>query len=351
MFTDLDTFLAAVYTFVDEAYTSFCAPHKPARPGPKPSMTDSEVITLAVLSQWELRNSIDSMLTYARLHWTCYFKKILSQSAFNKRLFDLSGAMCFIVPVISENLQKYLSLHSTHEIIDGVAVPIIKCFRGHLKKTLAGVANFGIGGSDKKMYYGFKIVSTINSNGLITGFTIGSASTSELWLAECMFRFRKYPNAALPTPENMEKILGKPKDRKKRTGINGAINISGIGKRNDLPIIGDLLYKAESWRKHWKKEYEVELLTREIYENSGENKSKLNKFISRLRQQIETSFNWIKHEFGLYFCKARSLSGFIARIGAKMIGYNIVVGMNHERRVGKFEITELNPIKLARSEK
>jgi hypothetical protein len=351
MHIDLDTFLVAVYTTVDEVYTSFCAPHKPPRPGAAPSMTDSEVITLAVLSQWELRNSIDSMRKYAKSHWHKYFNTILTQSAFNKRILDLAGVMCHMVPIIAEVLQKWLSLHPTYSIIDGVAVPIIKCFRGNNKKVLAENADFGIGGSDKKIYFGFKIVSITNSDGLITGFAVGSASTSELWLTECIFRFRENPNAALPTPENMEKILGKSKSKAQRVGIKRPINVSGIGKTSDNPVIGDLLFKAKKWNEHWARTYGVNILTRDIYRDLKETRKKFKKWISKLRQPIETTFNWVESELGLHYCNARSFQGFLARMGAKLIGYNIAVGVNHARGAGRFEITELNPMKLASSGK
>src|SRR5215203_4629937 len=46
---DVDTFLTALYVMVDD----FChsQPHK-RRPGPKASLSDSEVITLAIFARW-----------------------------------------------------------------------------------------------------------------------------------------------------------------------------------------------------------------------------------------------------------------------------------------------------------
>ena len=52
MAIDLDTFLVALYTIVDDLYQQHAAPAKPRRPGPPPVMSDSEVLTLALCRQW-----------------------------------------------------------------------------------------------------------------------------------------------------------------------------------------------------------------------------------------------------------------------------------------------------------
>jgi hypothetical protein len=46
---DVDTFLTALYVMVDD----FCHSHLPKkRPGPEPSLSESEVITLAIFARW-----------------------------------------------------------------------------------------------------------------------------------------------------------------------------------------------------------------------------------------------------------------------------------------------------------
>jgi hypothetical protein len=46
---DVDTFLTALYVMVDD----FCHSQPPKRrPGPKASLSDSEVITLAIFARW-----------------------------------------------------------------------------------------------------------------------------------------------------------------------------------------------------------------------------------------------------------------------------------------------------------
>src|SRR5207248_2431382 len=86
---DLDTFLVTVYCVIDDLYQETFAAHKPVRPGAEPEMSDSEVLTVVVLTQWQQSRSESAFLGYVRHHWRAYFPRVLSQSAFNRRARDL----------------------------------------------------------------------------------------------------------------------------------------------------------------------------------------------------------------------------------------------------------------------
>jgi hypothetical protein len=54
---DLDTFLVTVYCVIDDLYHETFAAHKPVRPGAEPEMSDSEVLSVVGLAQWQQRRS------------------------------------------------------------------------------------------------------------------------------------------------------------------------------------------------------------------------------------------------------------------------------------------------------
>src|SRR5439155_21186115 len=91
---DLDTFLTTVYCVVDDLYRAEFAPAKPVRPGPRPRLSDGEVLALAILAQWQRGRSERAFLRYAGRRWRGYFPRLLSQSAFNRRARDLAGVLC-----------------------------------------------------------------------------------------------------------------------------------------------------------------------------------------------------------------------------------------------------------------
>ncbi|MCE2484439.1 MAG: hypothetical protein J4F42_02910 [Desulfurellaceae bacterium] len=80
MALDLDTFLVARYTIVDDLSQQQVARTKPVRPGPRPTVADSEVLTLALCAQWGGRSE-RAFLRYVRQHWRAYLPRLLSQSA------------------------------------------------------------------------------------------------------------------------------------------------------------------------------------------------------------------------------------------------------------------------------
>ena len=96
MTLDLDTFLVALYTIVDDLYMEHCAKHKPTRRGRRPRLSDSEVLTLAICAQWS-GTSERGFIRYARERWRRYFPDLLSQSAFNRRSRDLSGVLSHLI--------------------------------------------------------------------------------------------------------------------------------------------------------------------------------------------------------------------------------------------------------------
>ena len=77
---DLDTFLTALYTTVDDLYQERFKVKFPQRPGPKPALTDSEVLTLAFLAQWRPFPSERAYWRWAHAHLSTNFPNLISQS-------------------------------------------------------------------------------------------------------------------------------------------------------------------------------------------------------------------------------------------------------------------------------
>lgn len=352
---DLETFLIVLLCIVDEIYTKYFAPHKPVRPGAKAEMSDVEVLMLALLSQWSAKRSERWMINYARNHWLSYFPRILKQSAFNRRVRDLAVVLCQLGPMVAQHLQEilniegdfggfmaqfidqqaevngYQALVAGYELLDGVAVPIMKRCRGDKHKLFANEADIGKGGSDKEYYYGVKLMPGVSQTGLITGFVFGPASTEERFLAEALFRGRHAPEALPPTGPEMDEILGPTHHQGgKRVGPNGPIACFGAGQATSVPYISDLGLKGDAWQKHWLDTYGVRVLTKDIYKNLESNERKKGcRWLSSLRQPVETTFNWLASDLGLKFPRARSWWGLLARIGAKIAAFNLALSFNY----------------------
>jgi hypothetical protein len=78
---DTDTFLTTLYVMVDE----FCQSHIPpeVHPGPRASLSRSEVITLGLFGQWACFPSERAFYRYAQRHLRVAFPTLPHRTQFN----------------------------------------------------------------------------------------------------------------------------------------------------------------------------------------------------------------------------------------------------------------------------
>src|SRR5947209_7458991 len=133
---DLDTFLTTVYCLVDDLYRAEFAPAKPVRLGHRPELSDSEVLTLMALAQWQPARAERRVVAYAARHWRAYFPRLLSPSAFNRRARDLWGVLCALGPRVAAHLAA-LAGPAAYEALDGVPVPLMRRCRGDRHRVFA----------------------------------------------------------------------------------------------------------------------------------------------------------------------------------------------------------------------
>jgi hypothetical protein len=78
---DLDTFLTTLYVMLDD----FCQSHSPKRrPGPEASLSESEVIALAIFARWGRFSSERDFYRYAQSRLRDAFPTLPDRSQFNR---------------------------------------------------------------------------------------------------------------------------------------------------------------------------------------------------------------------------------------------------------------------------
>ena len=115
---DTDTFLIILYVMVDDLCKSQLPPER--RPGPKASLTRSEVLTLAIFGQWAHFQSEHGFYRYARCHLHAAFPTLPHRTQFNRLLPRHRDA----IVAFSLHLVEVLGArHCPCEALDGSAVP------------------------------------------------------------------------------------------------------------------------------------------------------------------------------------------------------------------------------------
>ena len=336
---DLDTFLVTVYCQVDDLYQAHFARQKPRRPGAKPAQSDSEVLALMLLGQWQPRRSERALLSYVKRHWRSYFPRLLSQSAFNRRARDLWGVLCQLGPLLAASWEASALAADAYQVVDGVPVPLMRRCRGDRHHLFANEAAIGRGGSDREWYYGVKLVVSVSPQRGVTGLVFGPANTEEHWLAEALFRWRADPLAPTPRASELAAVLG-PAHRLHggRRGPSGPLSAPvAVGAPSGVPYLADLGYRGAAWTQHWQQAYDARVLLKTAYPTAAGRA-----WFNGLRQCVETTFGCLSDSFGLKFPRARTAWGLLTRIAAKVSAFNMAVWINHQ--FGRPTFALFNPL-------
>ena len=115
---DTDTFLTALYVMADD----FCKSQFPPGciPGPKASLTESEVITLVIFSQWASFRSERDFYRYAASRLRPAFPTLPRRSQFNRLTRRYYGTLAAFFRCLAGLLQ---GRHCLYEALDSSGFP------------------------------------------------------------------------------------------------------------------------------------------------------------------------------------------------------------------------------------
>ena len=322
MTLDLCTFLTALYTIMDDLYKERYAHLKLRCPGRRPSLSDSEILTLAIFSQW-FGMSERGFIRYARENLRGYFPILPSQSAFNRRVRNMTGLLIDLAPLVARELGAG---SAAYEAIDTVPVPLMRRCRGKRRRLFGVEADIGRGGSDRDWYYGCKLLLSATPEGAVAGFLLGPANTEDRWMAESFFCWRKNP---LAEPFGVEDLPAKRGNGKRYVGPTGPIRPrTGAGSPigSDRPYLGDNGFFGADWQARWRESYGATALTPKNY--AGGDVEEAKERHSSLKQVVETVNGQLTDVFGLRFPGARSAWGLVARVATKLAALNMGILLN-----------------------
>ncbi len=291
---DQDTFLTTLYVMVDDFCQSHLEPEQP-QPGPQASLSRSEVITLALFGQWVQFKSERAFYRYSEQHLCQAFPQLPDRSQFNRlqrtHRDAITAFALFVVQLLGAQDTAY-------EVLDSTAAVTRDAKRRGLG-WLAGQA--AIGWSNRLGWYeGFHLLLCVTAQGVITGFGFGSASTHDQHLAATLFAARHTPSPHLPS-------AGLP--------AHGSY-VADKGFAGDRP------------RQQWQQRYQVKLITPPHPRSKQRWPKALRRWLASLRQIIETVNDKLLNTFRLARERPHDLTGFQARLAAKVALHNFCLWFN-----------------------
>jgi len=180
----LEALLVSLFVLVDDWWQDQHrgAPRKPGRP---PRLSSSEVLTLAIVSQWPRFRSERDFFRFADAHLRGYFPNLLTHGQLNRRIRALEPELRVLQRDLADTIADGAEVY---RILDTTLVPAVVRVRARRKGLFAGQAAFGRSVSKTEWVYGFKVALSVSPEGVVTAFGLAPASCDERPIGEFLIR-------------------------------------------------------------------------------------------------------------------------------------------------------------------
>lgn len=298
---DFDTFLTILYVKVDDFCKSFLPNQDQSRPGPKPSLSVSEVVTLTIVGQWQRWWSERDFYRWAKYHLHSAFPSLPSRPQFNRLQRQNYQTVVYFFLSLASLLQPH---GCAYEALDATGVATRHPKRrgsGHL----AGLTDIGYS-NRLGWYHGFHLLVSATPDGIITGYGFGAGSVKDQTLAETFFELRATNASVLPS----------------------------VGNAKSEYYVLDKGFEGQPRHQHWKVDFGAKVVCAPKRSRNPLTEPKwpkeLRRWLASVRQIIETVNGKLVQAFRLERERPHDLVGFMARLAAKMALHNFCFWLNRQ---------------------
>src|SRR5215217_6591774 len=276
-------FLISLYVLIDDwRRASGSSPRR--GPGRPTSMGDSEILTLAVLSQWPRWRSERDFWRFASVYLREYFPNLVSQSQLNRRIRALEPELRALQHYLADTLADGSEVY---RVIDTTLNPAIVRVRACSKGLFAGQAAFGRCTSKTEWVYGFKVALSVSAEGVVTSFGLVEANCDERPVGEFL--------------------------------VSGDCHHS---------YLADKGFSSVEWERHWLETYGAEVIATPQKSAHRAWPDTACKWASGKRQIVEGVINQLKDIFTLERHRTKTLGGLLTRLAAKIAAYTCGLVLN-----------------------
>lgn len=290
---DPDTFLTTLYVMADDFDKSSLGPE--TAPGPDASLSRSEVITLALFSQWSHFPSERGFYRWAATHLRDAFPRLPVRSQFNRLLRRYQSAVIAFGLFLAHRLTTPADVY---EALDGLGAATRNAQRRGAG-WLAGEANIGY--SNRLGWYeGLHLLTAVTRTGVITGYGLAPASTKEQPYAETFLAARACPAPQLPE----------------------------VGQAVRGWYLTDNGFVGAALHRHWEQDYAAWVISPPQRSSRHPWPKAWRRWLAHFRQIVETVHDKLLNLFRLDRERPHDLQGFRTRWAAKVGLHNFCIWFN-----------------------
>src|SRR5215210_5278754 len=283
-FEDLCTY---VFVTVDELFQTYLRPHD-QRPGPRSTFSDSEVITLTLVAELVGLDDETVFLDYVQRNHHALFPLLPDRSRYNRRRRALGEATN---PIRRHLLAWLLALLPPDErplaVLDSLPLAVVGFHHATGRHRWYGWATYGYNATKKQTFYGFKLHLLTTADGIITDFALAPAHLTDGTFTDQLLR-----------------------------------------DKTDLLALGDKAYINALLQGELHELHGVTLLTAQRENQRMQVPEGLGRLVSHFRQMIEPITSQLAGQFAIELNKAKSMSGLLARVMAKLAAHTLGMYLN-----------------------
>lgn len=166
----IEEFIIAVFCCVDELLSEVTKGQRLRSRGFEPSLSDSKVITMEVLGEFQGIEADKGIWQYFRRHcWLSLFPQLKSRSSFVRQAANLWQYKQRLQQQLAQQIGAFDDeLH----IVDGMPISLCCFTRAPRCQSFQGQANYGYCAAKDETFYGFRGHLLLSSAGIITGFAL-----------------------------------------------------------------------------------------------------------------------------------------------------------------------------------
>ena len=270
--------MLTIFVLVDDWYQEHANDFRKGRPGQKPEISDSEVMTVMLAMDFISFPSERQYLAYIRANHLDLFPKLLEQSQFNRRAR-------MVAPLHEEFRQDWLvrmgATLTCAGLLDTKPIPVVGYRRSKKRSDFLGCATYGYCASKKMYYFGYKLVAITSLEGIPLVYDLVPANTDERKAAD----------------ELLDRLSG-------------------------FDLFADKGFLGKAWQAEIHQHTGNAIWTPKRKNQSQQQSQVFERWINRLRLRIEGLFNEIQNVGkNIERLLAKTVLGLCSRIVAKMTSH------------------------------
>lgn len=288
--------LIGLYCYLSEQYDAHLWVHAQRfSPHNTPRFSDAEVLTVYIFGLWQELRSLSAIHAYTRAHLAHWFPRLPSYQGFVQRLHHLQD----LLPPLSQGLLPHLPGQDPAcrtWLVDSMPILLAQQARSGRARVAPEAADKGYCGSKKQYYYGVKL-----------------------------HLLAQHRPGALPLPE---------------------WGIVSKASEGDLPVLklysaalpagelfADKIYRDQHWQADLQAMRNLILHTpvkRKVGQESLDAAERLySRAVSRVRQPIESFFNWLQAKTGIQDAsRVRSSAGLWVHVFGRLAAALLLLLLN-----------------------